>query len=46
MQQRRQAMQHAMREDLCRRRALQQVQWWREVEDRPRRQERQREMRW
>ena len=46
MLRRRQARQLAMQEDLCRHRALQQVRWWREVEDRPRRQERQREMRW
>ena len=45
MLRRRQARQLAMQEDLCRHRALQQVRWWREVEDRPRRQERQREMR-
>ena len=44
MLRRRQARQLAMQEDLCRHRALQQVRWWREVEDRPRRQERQREM--
>ena len=31
---------------MCRHRALQRVQWWREVEDRPKRQERQQEMRW
>ena len=40
------ATQLAMQEDLCRHRALQRVQWWREVEDRPKRQERQHEMRW
>ena len=45
MLRRQQARQLAMQEDLCRHRALQQVRWWREVEDRPRRQERQREMR-
>jgi hypothetical protein len=33
-----------MQEDLCRHRAQQQVQWWREVEDRPRRQEKRPEM--
>ena len=31
---------------MCRHRALQRVEWWREVEDRPKRQERQQEMRW
>ena len=39
-----QARQLAMQEDRCRHRGLQQVRWWREVEDRPRRQERQRGM--
>ena len=28
-----------MQEELCRHRALQRVQWWRELEDRPKRQE-------
>ena len=46
MLRRRRATQLAMQEDLCRHRALQRVQWWREVEDRPKRQERQQEMRW
>ena len=46
MLRRRRATQLAMQEDLCRHRALQRVQWWREVEDRPKRQERQHEMRW
>ena len=40
------ATQLAMQEDLCRHRALQRVEWWREVEDRPKRQERQHEVRW
>ena len=44
MLRRRQARQLAMQEDLCRHRALQQVRWWREVEDRHRRQERQPDM--
>ena len=39
-----QARQLPMLEDLFRHRGLQQVRWWREVEDRPRRQERPRGM--
>ena len=44
MLRRQQGRQLAMQEDLCRHRAQQQVQWWREVEDRPRRQEKRPEM--